>query len=82
MVPVAPFAQKKSGDTITRQPAGNLVLTHSSCLANSALTPRDWSNSAWNGLQPGVLGEAFFTGTVGNLIGDRAAELQRYTSRL
>lgn len=41
MVPVPPFAQKKSGETITRQPAENLVLTHPSfCLSNSALTPQ------------------------------------------
>jgi len=41
MVPVAPCAQKKSCDTITRQPAKNLVLTHPSfCLSNSALTPQ------------------------------------------
>ena len=39
MVPVAPFAQKKSDDTKTRQPAKNLALTRPSFrLSSSTLT--------------------------------------------
>jgi hypothetical protein len=38
MVPVAPFAQKKSGDTITRQPAKNIVLTRPSFYLSSLLS--------------------------------------------
>jgi len=48
MVPVAPFAQKKSGDTITRQPAEKLVFS----FCNTESSPPDYDPTAATVLPP------------------------------